>query len=359
MKIFYLYMRTVFALFSALLVVGSLQAQDPQFSQFYAAPSQMNPALGGVFAGEFRFVANYRTQNYAILGNQSYRSIGASFDGRRKVGRDDFYSLGVAVLRDEVGESNFSQSRALLSASYLKYLGQGSKRGSGQYLVGGAQLGVGQWTYDWNDLWFSEQFQFSEADRQAFIDFGAANGENFNVMETDMFLDFNAGLLYYYVIDSDNSFYLGGSIHHLNSPRISFLDNPNEVLYSRWIGQAGAEIGITREVSLLPAVAVMGQGPSFQTMAGMNLRYNNRDWREVALRAGLWGRLANEGEGNVGFESAVVSTVLELERMQFGLSYDITVSGLSTANNSRGAFELSLIYVHPSKERLRVNCPKF
>jgi type IX secretion system PorP/SprF family membrane protein len=253
-----------------------------------------------------------------------------------------------------VGESNFSQSRALLSASYLKYLGQGNKRGSGQYLVGGAQLGVGQWTYDWNDLWFSTQFE----ENPASINLSAPNGENLNVMETDMFLDFNAGLLYYYVIDRDNSLYLGGSMHHINGPRVTFLDNQDEVLYSRWIGQAGAEIGITREVSLLPAVAVMGQGPSFQTIAGMSIRYNNRDWREVALRAGLWGRLANAGEG-VGFESAVVSTVLELERLQFGLSYDITVSGLSTANNSRGAFELSVIYVHPSKERLRVNCPKF
>jgi type IX secretion system PorP/SprF family membrane protein len=292
MKIFYPYINGVAVLLFFLSCMTTAHAQDPQFSQFFAAPSQMNPALAGVFAGEFRFVANYRTQNYAILGNQSYKSIGASFDGRRKVGRDDFYSLGVAVLRDQVGESNFSQSRALLSASYLKYLGQGNKRGSGQYLVGGAQLGMGQWSYDWNDLWFSEQFEEAPSSGQAFIDFAASNGENLNAMDTDMFLDFNAGLLYYYVIDRDNSLYLGASMHHINGPRVTFLDNQDEVLYSRWIGQAGAEIGITREVSLLPAVAAMGQGPSFQTIAGMSIRYNNRDWRGRSQHGAGAGTLA-------------------------------------------------------------------
>ena len=351
------------ALFSFLLLAlfalapNTVQAQDPHFSQFYSAPLQMNPALTGVFPGDYRFTANYRTQNYAVLGNQSYQSIAASFEGRRRVGRDDFYSLGVAVLRDEVGESQFSRSRAVLSGSYLKHLGSGRSRGSDQFLIGGAQLGVGQWTIDWNNLWFSQQFELNGGN--PLINFSASNGETAMQTETDLFLEFNAGLLYYNVIDEDNSFYLGGAMHHLNEPNVSFLDDQSEKLYRRWVGQAGGQIGLTRELGLLPAVAVMGQGPSFLGIGGMNLRYSNRDWREIAIRAGLWCRVVNQDESGMGMESMVVSAILEVERWQFGLSYDITVSDLSTANNSRGAFELSLIYVHPSKDRLRVICPKF
>jgi type IX secretion system PorP/SprF family membrane protein len=343
----------------SLLAPIALSAQDAHFSQFYSSPLQMNPALTGVFPGEYRFTANYRTQNYAVLGNQAYKSIAASFEGRRPVGRDDYYSLGIAILRDQVGESQFSQSRAVLSGSYLKHIGSGRSRGSGQFLIGGAQLGIAQWSYDWNDLWFTEQFEVMPGSQTAFINFASSNGEALSMMETDLFMEFNAGVLYYNVIDEDNSFYLGGALHHLTEPNVSFLDDQSEMLHSRWVGQAGGQVSLTREASLLPAIAVMGQGPSFLGIGGMNLRYSNRDWREVAIRAGLWGRVANQGESGMGLDAMVVSAILEVERWQFGLSYDVTVSDLSTANNSRGAFELSLIYVHPSKDRFKVICPKF
>jgi type IX secretion system PorP/SprF family membrane protein len=342
--------------FFGVLATGSLHAQDPHFSQFYAAPLQMNPALTGIFPGEYRFTVNYRTQNYAVLGNQAYRSIASSFETRRRVGRDDFYSLGLAVLRDQVGESQFSQTRAVVSGAFLKHVG-GGYRGSDQFLVGGLQVGAAQWAYDWNNLWFSEQFQVSGPN--AAINFAASNGETLNMMETDIFMEFNAGLVYYNVIDEDNSFYLGGAMHHLTEPNVSFLDDQSEKLYRRWVGQAGGQIGFTREVSLLPAVAVMGQGSSFLGIGGANLRYSNRDWREVAIRTGLWGRVANQLDKGMGLDAVVISAILEVERWQFGLSYDLTVSDLSVANNSRGAFELSLIYVHPSKERFRVACPNF
>ncbi|MEL7222520.1 MAG: PorP/SprF family type IX secretion system membrane protein [Bacteroidota bacterium] len=361
MKINYTSIRFVVIFLVAFGFHQTAQAQDPHFSQFYAAPLQMNPALTGVFSGEYRFIANYRTQNYAVLGNQAYRSIAASFEGRRQASRDDYYSFGIAALRDQVGTSNFSQSRAVVSGSYLKHLGSGVSRGSSQFLVGGAQLGVAQWTYDFNDLWFSEQFTVSGDNRDAFIDFAAASGEAGNLLstETDMFMEFNAGLLYYYVKDETNSFYLGGAMHHLTEPNVSFLDNQNETLHRRWVAQAGGQLELNREVSLLPAVAVMSQASSFLAIGGMNLRYSNNDWREVAIRAGLWGRVVNQLEDAMGLDAVVVSAILEMERWQFGLNYDITVSGLSEANNARGAFELSLIYVHPAKQRYRTVCPKF
>ncbi|MEM1215009.1 MAG: PorP/SprF family type IX secretion system membrane protein [Bacteroidota bacterium] len=337
----------------------NLQAQDPHFSQFYAAPVQMNPALTGVFSGEYRFIANYRTQNYAILGNQAYRTLAASFEYRRKSGRDDYYSVGLAAMRDEVGVSNFQRNKAVISGSYLKNLGRGRKRGSQHFLVGGAQVGVGQWSMDWGDLWFTEQFG-DLGGGELGLDLDADNGESFDgPLRTDMFLDANAGLLYYYVHDEDNSFYFGGAFHHLLEPNISFIPGVTVPLQRRWVGQAGGQIGVTRELGLLPALAVMGQGKSMMVTGGLSLRYNNRDWREVAIRAGVWGRLANQLEQGIGSDAVMVSMILEMERLQFGMSYDITVSGLNEANNARGAFEMSVIYVHPSKERFKVICPKF
>jgi type IX secretion system PorP/SprF family membrane protein len=360
MPVFYtnrqLFVALLFAFF---LAPPDGQAQDPRFSQFYASPVQVNPALTGVFPGEYRFVANYRTQNYAVLGNQAYKSMAASGEWRRRVGRDDFFGLGLAALRDQVGESRFTQGRAVMTGSFLKHLGGGRYRSSDQFLVAGAQAGIGQWRYDFDKPWFSQQFFVDPANQQAFVNYSLPSGENLNVNSTDIFLEFSAGLLYYAVMDENNSFYVGGAMHHLTEPNVSFLDDQSEKLYRRWVGQAGAQVGVTREMSLLPAVLVMGQGPSFSTTAGLNIRYSNDDWREVAIRAGAWAHVTNQLDDQIGLESMIVSAILEMERWQFGVSYDITVSNLSTANNSRGAFELSLIYVHPEKARFKTVCPKF
>jgi len=50
---------------------------------------------------------------------------------------------------------------------------------------------------------------------------------------------------------------------------------------------------------------------------------------------------------------------VELNHWTVGLSYDITLSSLTLANNSRGAFEISVMYVHPETRRSRVICPNF
>ena len=47
----------------------SLQAQDQHFSQFFAAPLNLNPALAGAYEGSFRVGAIYRDQWRTVLDN--------------------------------------------------------------------------------------------------------------------------------------------------------------------------------------------------------------------------------------------------------------------------------------------------
>jgi len=58
-------------------------------------------------------------------------------------------------------------------------------------------------------------------------------------------------------------------------------------------------------------------------------------------------------------DALTIVGMVELDRMTVGLSYDITVSSLVRANSSRGAFELSVMYVQPGEKRRRVVCPTF
>ena len=343
-------------LFIAALFVSQLDAQDPRFSQFYATPLQFNPAMAGVFEGSFRLTANYRELYSSILGSDAFRTIAAGVDFRNKVGRSgDFYGLSFSVLRDEVGISNFNRFQGHIGGSYLKQLDGSRYRSNDQYLIAGAQIGVGQRGFDWGRLWFSNQFNTS----QAFIDYDAASGEDFSRRETNLFLDFNAGLMWYAVLDDNASVYVGGAMHHLNRPNISFVETADEVLHTRWVAHAGGEIPFTQQFSLLPAVAVMGQNKAFSTAVGANVRYTNRDWKEIAIRAGAWAHVANRLDQGVLLDAIAVTTVLEMERWSLGLSYDVTTSILSEANYARGAFEVSFVYVQPAQSRFRISCPRF
>lgn len=338
------------------LAIPSSNAQDARFAQFYYAPLQLNPALTGVFEGQFRGVANYRELYTSILGAHPFRTLAASFDMRTNVGRYDHAGFGISALRDEAGISGFNRTDFSLSASYQKQMGGSRYNKSNQFLVAGARLGLGQRGFEWDKLWFTQQFDLNTYN----VDQGMDSGEDFATNSTDLYADFSAGILYYAVFGVNQSVYFGGSIHHLNEPNISFLENADERLPSNYVLHGGGEFPVSDNVSLLPAIAFMSQGPSMSTTLGANLRYSRREWQEVAIRAGLWGHISNKLDKEVHMDAMTVSAIIEFEGMNIGLSYDITTSVLSEADNSRGAFEVSFVYIHrPRDRRARVDCPRF
>lgn len=343
------------ALGIALLVSGLLQAQDPYLAQFYAAPVQYNPAMTGVHPGRFRVGLNYREQWGSVV-DDAFRTMAGSFDIKYRVGRGDFAAFGLTAMRDQAGSSRYIRTQGMLSGAYLKQLSGSRYRTSDQYLIGGLQVGFGQHSLDFSNLWFTNQFDISTED----INTGLPSGEVSDVTSA-MYLDFNAGLLWYALFDENASIYLGGSFHHLNGPEVSFLANSTQTLYRRWVAQAGGEAPLNDRLSIMPGALVMGQGPSLMALAGANLRYTDRDWKEVAIRAGAWGHVAKRTDSSGAdymIPSVVFTTVLELERILIGVSYDVNAGVLADPTNGRGAFELSFQYIHPAQRRERVNCPK-
>ena len=308
----------------------------------------------GIYSGKFRFVANYRELYSSVLQNTAFRTISSSFDIRFPVQRKDYAGFGINVLRDEVGLANFNRFQANVGGSFMKALDSG-KRGTSQFLIVGGQLGVGQRGYNWEGLWFSQQYDVE----QSAIDFSADPGEKFLSDNTGIYLNFNAGVLWYTVLDDNASFYAGGALHHINTPNISFLESQDEILHRRWVGHLGGELPVNKELSILPAAAFFSQHTSMSTTAGASFRYTTREWKEVALRMGGYMHFSNKLESSFLMDAFIVSAVLETEKWNFGVSYDITTSSLTSANNARGAFELSLIYIHPERRKYRLECPKY
>ena len=131
-----------------------------------------------------------------------------------------------------------------------------------------------------------------------------------------------------------------------------------ETIDMRWMAQFGGEFPLSDELSVLPAVIATGQGENLLSIVGANFRYNNHDWREVAIRAGAWMHLVKDVENPISVPTYTVSAILEMGRLNVGVSYDIAANQLSTATNNRGGFELSLIYVQPATRKVKTVCPK-
>jgi len=344
-------MRYILLGFIFFTLTIDLKAQDPRFAQFYAAPDQLNPAMNVVYEGRMRFIANYRDQWASVLNDVPFRTMAAHLDYRFNVGRNDYFAVGLNGLRDEAGSSNFTQTNGNLNLAFMKYLGGSSKKS--YYLVAGAQGGVGQRQIDIGNLWFSEQFD----QENVAIDFAAPSGE-IGMDRSAVYPDFSAGVMWY-TITGDNSFYLGAAMYHINAPNVSLFDEQVEPLLERYVVHLGGEVSMTKYLSLLPAASVHFQGPSMDINAGANFRYSS-DADGMALRIGAWGHLTNKLDNGIGLEAITVTAFLEMETWMIGLSYDINVSQLTPASNSRGAFEASFIYLLPEKGRRgRVSCPKF
>ncbi|HRI61516.1 MAG TPA: type IX secretion system membrane protein PorP/SprF, partial [Saprospiraceae bacterium] len=87
--------KPILLLVLLLSVLDQISAQDPRFSQFYASPWNLNPAMTGLFNGRWRATANYRDQWSSFLNPVPFRTYAAAFDARFEVGRNDYAAFGI------------------------------------------------------------------------------------------------------------------------------------------------------------------------------------------------------------------------------------------------------------------------
>src|ERR1700704_4073857 len=88
-----------------LVLVTVSTAQDPNFSQFFASPLTLNPALTGKFDGVYRFAANYRNQWPSI--SNAYTTMTASLDMaimKSQIPETDQFGIGIMAYSDKAGD---------------------------------------------------------------------------------------------------------------------------------------------------------------------------------------------------------------------------------------------------------------
>src|SRR5204862_5081599 len=193
-------------------LVSEASAQDPNFSQFFASPLTLNPALTGKFDGVYRVAGNYRNQWPTI--NNAFTTYTASFDAgilKNRIPEFDQFGIGVLGFADDAGNGVLKNNALALSLAYHKALDEN----------GYHQLGIGfQGAYvgkrlDVTKVTFEDQLTPSG--------FTGATSEVFPGQKVSVsYFDMNAGILYNGSTDGYNDFYLGASMYHINRPKESF-----------------------------------------------------------------------------------------------------------------------------------------
>ena len=328
------------------LSFAQVKGQDPVFSQFYQAASSVNPALAGMFQGEYKLSVSYRDQWYSLLGFQSsFKTAYLSFDYKFNPKAKNIFTLGGMLINDSAGEGNLKQLRGYVTSSYNMQLSEGSYNALSHYLSIGVQIGLGQNTLEWGNLWFGRQFDIPNLQ----IDNSLPTGEPIPTDQdynSSVYPDLNIGLAWSGIASKKFSTHAGISMSHINTPSISNYGSIYDKYLRRVSLNAGAKILLNSDLGILPAAVLHIQGPSRLLMIGGSFSYSLLHLNESGFRVGSFARVANSINGT-NLEGVIVSAMFEKQNIQIGASYDFTISGLRLAANALGGFEISISYINP------------
>ena len=324
-----------------LLVTFAANAQDPHFSQFFASPLTLNPALTGKFDGTLRVAGNYRNQWPAFNNVYTTSTLSVDFPIFKKRLPDyDTWGIGILALTDKAGGGVLTNNYLGVSTSYHKALDED----------GFQQLGIGfQGTYgqkrlNTDNLKFEDQltpFGFTGVTQDVFSD------QNVNIN----YLDINAGLLFTSSTNEDNNFYVGASMYHINRPKESFKGGTWNISPRTTIS-AGGYFPVAENMTLHTSGIYQIQNKATEINFGgaLAIAIDPESENPSNFYIGSWYRVN---------DALIPYLGLEFSGLRLGATYDVNTSSLKAGSESRGGMEISLIYVKRPPGSKGIPCPKF
>ncbi len=329
--------RILYSTFSFVIGFSAL-AQDPQFTQFYAAPMYLNPAFTGL-TYEHRFTANYRQQWAGI--KTGFQTLMATYDYNLN---DINSGIGGFIMQDRAGTANLVTQQYGVNYAYRIKVNKTSE------LRLGMSVGITSKRIDFSRLVFNDQLITGTPAPSA------QQSDKIN------YLDLGLGALY-----NSTNYWFGIAAKHVNQPNVSMVGD-----------NAPLPVSITAHGGYRYIISAKGTGKTkLEEFVSASVNYRRQqlyDQLDIGayyfksfINLGLWYRglpLKKYKSGYTNRESIAILLGLELPDKNFrmGYSYDITISKLGI-NNSQGSHEISLVYEIASKvkrtKRRLVSCPKF
>ncbi len=312
------------------LAATQLQAQDPEFSQFYANPMYTNPAFAGSECG--RIALAYRMQYYGLPGG--FVTFNGSYDQRsREIGG----GFGFMFTNDKAGEGVLTANH--VNAAYAYEL----ETESGVNFRFGVQAGFFNKSLQWDKLRWGDQI---------IAQLGFVNPTNETRIDKAVTsANFAAGFLVY-----SKKFYAGFACHNLTEPAQSFFDatGPGTTLPRRLTVHGGLVIPLDDkkepDATFSPNILIMSQGKFNQVNVGFYLN-------KGPLVAGLWFRQTAPNS-----DALIALIGFRQGDFKFGYSADFTVSNLRSAGKTAHELTATYQFCNERTKRIRyraLKCPGF
>jgi type IX secretion system PorP/SprF family membrane protein len=336
-------MKRNLTIISTLIAVRLVQAQDPNFSQFFSSPLNVNPALTARINSDWRVIANFRDQ---WIGPASPYATGTiSYDTKvlqNKIPNvhEEKNTLGVGamLMYDYAMDGIMKSTYASTNLSYNIVLADGPVV---HRLGAGFSATYGKRTVDFNRLTWQEQWVGYGG-----FDKNLPTGEA-ALVNMKGFFSVNTGLVYSATSENSN-FDIGAAVFHVNTPKQTFLQDPNQRLAMRKVAHANFETYLNNSVVLNANAIYQFQDQAKYYSFGAGLGYYLPQDPDIILNAGMW----------YWSKNAVIPYVgIAYKDFQFGLSYDVTISKLDQASIKPKTFELSLIYRGIKEPTRTIPCP--
>lgn len=321
----------------------AVQAQDPQFSQFWNAPHILNPALVGS-DGCFHTHLNRREQWRSAMAKPFIlNAVAVDLPLNYYTSKSTKFAIGLMAENSTAGEAVYTRNAFSPTFTVHKTLSKNTVASLG------LQAAYVSKTIDNDALYFTSQF-----DKNVVLDKSIDHGENL-VSDGFNYINFKAGLSIETLIDRDMPFSGGVALYNITTPQETMVLSENELSMKMAI-HGSIKKALEDNLVAEPMVYAMHQGGSYDVSLGslVHLYPSTFEEGDVAFIGGLFYRVGNAFFLNGG---------MKYKQIMVNASYDITASKFTKVNGGRGGFEISLRYVGRCLPKLpddlKVPCKRF
>ena len=234
---------------------------------------------------------------------------------------------GAIIVNDKSGSIGLNVTKAYLSAAWHRKVKQHT-------IHVGFQGGYVSRTFDMSKLSFPDQFDWNSGGYNSDLPTLANLGNQSN------YVDLNAGVVWSGKFRKFSP-ELGVALFHLNRPYDTFLNADNRVEL-RQVWHLGGTVPLSERTYLRPKVLYMRSNKATDQVLGSNIGYKlktNKNYLKALYTGLLWRNGINRNSDALIFIGGMNFRYLDV-----GVSYDVNMSGLRSATNRRGGWELSLIF---------------
>lgn len=315
--------------------------QDIHFSEFYASPINLNPALTGQFDGSLRAGMGYRDQYRAVASPYQTLSVFADFRENGMNGRKNSFGYGLILNADIAGDAGMGTYQVGLPFALHFALT------STDILSLGAVPSLNILTVRSEDLRYGDQFG------GFMYNIESVSAETGN-LGSPLYFSLAAGINYTKRISTRATASAGVSAYNINSPNQSLYENTTTELPRRFAFHGLYRFAIGDAMDIVPLAKFAMQSTHRQLMFGGQIYQYLPQLSVRSINYGISFRALD-------YDAVIANFGFVYYLFYVGFNYDFNVSKLSAVSNSRGAFEMHIIlYFDKSKfqkKRQSVSCP--